>query len=124
MECCFSEIISLTSILQEFRNIYIAVTFAVLGFVIQKRGYSNNVERYVISFAFLFFAIGNLYQIWQTTNNIEMLINPKCENFIYVTPLQALLTHVPFDIVVFCILMFAFKINTDNKTGQAFQQKK
>lgn len=109
MEEHIKEIIALTGVLQEFRTIYIAGTFAILGFVIQKNGYRNQAERFIISFAFLFFGLGNLFQIRQTSENIESLVG-ESGGFRYVTPIQAILAHIPFDIAIFCILMFVFKV--------------
>ena len=110
-----SEIIALTAILQQFRNIYIVGMFAILGFVIQRKGYRRQLERIVISCAFLVFGLGNLFQIWQTSMNIHTLA--KSSSFLYITPIQALMAHLPFDIAVFCILLFAFRVTDNSMSG-------
>ncbi len=112
-----SEVIALTGVLTNFRNIYVVTTFAILGFVIQRKGYRSRVEKYTLAFGFLFFGLGNLFQIWQTSCNIDGLAAGT--EFKYVTPTVAVLSHLPFDIVVFSLLLFVFKIKNDQTTAPA-----
>ena len=112
MDHSLGVLVDLTGVLQEYRTIYIAGTFAILGFVIQKKGYGSQIERFIISVGFLFFALGNLFQSWQTSKNIETIAQAGVD-YMYVTPLQVMLTHLPFDIAIFLVLLFVFKVRSE-----------
>lgn len=110
-------VLELTGILQEYRNIYIAATFAILGFLIQRKGYRTKGERLIVCAAFLAFALGNLYQTWQTAKNIEILLKNSTE-FQYVTPDQILVSHLLIDIAVLVVLLRVFRISNERELAQ------
>lgn len=109
-------VIALTGLLQTFRTIYITGTFAILGFVVQRNGYRTIIEKLVISFSFLFFGLGNLFQICQTSENIETLASGSW--FKYLSPEVALWSHLPFNVLIFLVLMFTFKTKALKKTSK------